>query len=101
AQRLEVTRPLVVVCQEKPLNPAVLERALDRLVAAAGVELRLIVAATDVQPEQHARMATDDRVVHLDAGVDESIGIASSLDVPGAQLGLSKSPLLRRVDLSV
>src|SRR5438105_9645227 len=53
-QPLEVAGALVVVLEQKPLESALLEHALDRLVAAARIELRLVVAAADVQAEEHA-----------------------------------------------
>ena len=46
-------------------------------------------------------MAADDRVVHLDAGVDEPVGIGAALDVARAQRGIEQRRVLGRVDLDV
>src|SRR5438067_13173839 len=101
AQRPEVARALVVVLQEEALEAALAKDARDRLVAAARVELRLVVAAADVQTEDHARVAADDRVVHLDAGVDQPVGIAAARDVARPQRGIEQGRVLGRVDLNV
>ena len=95
AQRLEAARALVVVLQQEALEAALAEHARDGLVAAAGVEHRLVVAAADVQAERDARMAADHRVVHLDARVDEPVGIAAPLAVALAQRGIEQRRVLR------
>src|SRR6266542_5625790 len=76
AQRLEAPRARVVVLEEEALEPGAAEHPGDRLVAAARVEHGLVVAAAYVQPEGHLRVPSDDGIVHLDARVDEPIGIA-------------------------
>src|SRR5262249_56688393 len=77
AQRLEVARALVVVLEQEPLETALLEHTLDRLVPTARAEPRLVVAAADMQAEDHARMAAAHRVVPLDARVHEPIAVAA------------------------
>src|SRR5438309_4192938 len=101
AQRLEVARAIVVVLQEEALETALANDARDWLVAAARVELRLVVAAADVQTEGHARVMADHGVVHLDAGVDQPVGIAAARDVAGAQRRIKQGRILGRVDLDV
>src|SRR6266849_6016213 len=78
-QRRKPTRPLIVVLEQEAIEPRPFKYARDRLIVAGGVELALVVAATDVHRERHAGMPLDDRVVHLDAGVDQLFGIAASL----------------------
>ena len=40
-----------------------------------------MVAAADVDAERDARVAIDDRVVELDAGIEHPVGIAAALPV--------------------
>src|SRR6185369_6297169 len=101
AQGLEAARALVVVLEQEALEAAAAEDAGDGLVAAAGVEHRLVVAAADVERERHAGVAADRRVVHLDARVDEPVGVAAALAVALAQRGVEQRGVLGRVDLYV
>src|SRR5712692_3631505 len=100
-ERLEASRALVVVLEQKPVEESLLEDARDRLVVTFGVVLALVVAAADVESKRHARMALDDRVVELDAAVDQLLGVAPPLAVALAHGRVEESPVLRRVDLYI
>src|SRR5439155_11774691 len=65
AERLEAAGAHVVVLEEEPLEARLAEHARDRAVAAARVELRLVVAATDVQAERDAGMTAAAGLRHL------------------------------------
>src|SRR5262245_44498324 len=84
-ERLEATRPFVIVFEEEALEPRAAEHARNRLVPSSRVEHRLVVPATDVQPERDARVPGNDGVVHLDAGIDELVWVAASLAIAFAQ----------------
>ena len=52
-------------------------------------------------PNVTPRMAVDDRVVELDAGVEQRVGIAAALAVALADRLVEERGVLRRVDLDV
>src|SRR5207302_9265686 len=70
-------------------------------VAALRVVLALVVAAADVHPERHPGMAGDDRVVHLDALVQQLIGIAAAPPVTLAQIAVEQGSVLWCIDLYI
>src|SRR6202011_1817390 len=74
-QRLEAAGASIVVLEQEALEKRPPEDPGDGLVVALRVVLALIVAAADVQPESHARMPLDDRVVELDAAVDQLLWV--------------------------
>src|SRR6266540_4009485 len=100
-QRLEASRALIVVFEKEAVGAAALEDASDALVASTGIEHRLVVAAADVESERDPGMAADHRIVHLDTGVDEPIGIAAALAVALAERRVQKGRVLGGVDLDV
>ena len=73
----------------------------DAIVPARRVEHALVVAAADVDAERHAGVAVDDRVVQLDAGVEQAIRIAPALPVAFADLLVEERRILRCVNLDV
>src|SRR6266849_5331933 len=78
-QGLEPARALVVVLEQEAVEPRPFEDAGDRPVVARRIELALVVAAADVDREGHAGVARDDGIVHLDARVDQRLGVAAPL----------------------
>jgi hypothetical protein len=52
-----------------------------------------------VHPKRHPGVARDDRVVHLDAFVEQLVRIAATPTVAFAQLVIEEGSILRRVDL--
>ena len=54
-----------------------------------------------MEPEGHAGVPLDDRVVQLDAEVDHLLGIAAALPVALAHLRVEQRTVLRPVDLDV
>src|SRR5713226_3295088 len=100
-ERLEASRAPVVVLEQKPVEESLLEDARNRLVVTFGVVLALVVAAADVEPKGHARMALDDRIVELDAAVDQLLGVAPPLTVALPHGRVEEGSVLRRVDLYV
>src|SRR5579864_2436486 len=101
AQRCKATRTLIVVLEQEAVEQGALEDPGDRLVIALGVELALVVAAADVQREGDPGVARDDRVVHLDAAVDDLLRIAAALAIALAHLGVEERAVLGAVDLDV
>ena len=81
AEGLESAGSLVVILQEKAVELRPLENPGDRFVSALRVVATLVVPAADVHPKGDPGVVADDRVVQLDAGVDELVGIASPLAV--------------------
>ena len=101
-ERLERPRPLVVVFEQEAVEARAAEDLLsDAVVAARRVEHALVVAAADVDAEGHARVAVDDRVVELDAGVEHLVGIAAALPIALADRLVEQRGVLRSVDLHV
>src|SRR5437660_5962880 len=101
AERAEPTRALVVVLQQEALEQRLLEDPGDRLIVALRIELALVVAAADVQAERDPGVALDDRVVELDAAVDQLLRVAAALPVALAHLRVEQRRVLGRVDLDV
>src|SRR5579859_204581 len=97
----ETARAPIVVLEQETVEEGLLEYARDRLIVAFGVELALVVAAAHMESEGDSRIALDDRVVELDAAVDQLLGVAPALPVALAHGRVEKRPILRRVDLDV
>src|SRR3981081_3687954 len=95
----EASRAPVVVLEQESVEERLLEYARDGLVVTLGVELALVVATANVQPKRDARVVLDDRVVELDAAVDQLLGVAPSLPVAFSHRRVQESPVLRRIDL--
>src|SRR6266550_8731170 len=100
-QRLEPTRALVVVLQQEAVELSPFKDSRNRPIVASRVELALVVAAADVNREGHAGVTGDDRVVHLDACIDQGLRVAAALAVSLAQLGVEERRVLGSIDLNV
>src|SRR5438128_12203637 len=100
-QRSETTRAVVVVLEKEAIELRPFEYARDRLIVAGGVELALVVAAADVHRKRDSGVAFDDRVIHLDARVDQLLGVAAPLSVALAEMRVEQRRVLRRIDLDV
>src|SRR5690242_9901682 len=60
-----------------------------------------VVATTDVKAERDARVTSDDGVVHLDAAIDELVGIISAGSIALPNLGIEEGRVLWGVELNV
>ena len=101
AEGIESAGSLVVVLQEEAVELRPLEDPGDRFVSALRVVATLVVAAADVHAKRDPGVVADDRVVELNAGVDELVGITSALAVSLSQLGIEKRGVLGGVDLDI
>lgn len=63
--------PLIVVLEQEPLGPDVLENRLcDELVPAARQPPAALIPTSQMKPEGHLRKALHQCIVHLDAAVE-------------------------------
>ena len=70
-------------------------------VVSTCVEFALIVATTDMDAEGDAGMPIDDSIVHLDAGIDQFVGVAAALAIALSHFGIEQGRVLGRVNLDV
>ena len=101
-QRREAARTLVVVFEQEATEVGAAEDLLrDRVVAAAGVVLALVVAPAEVDAEGDAGMVADHGVVEFDAAVEQPVRVVAALAVALADGRVEQPGILRRVELDV
>src|ERR1700746_1059968 len=78
-----------------------LKHSRDGTVIARGIKPALIVAAAEMETEDHSRMFPDDAIVHLGGKIEQAVRVIATLAVSLTQLGIEQRSILWRFDLDI